>query len=122
MGTLDIGTMYVLTTFPLGDVGEQAVQVDSSLQGRGVLRQPQVKQQRLEKQTTFLIYRALDVGRVAKFDPKVGSRTTTEIKNLVVLVIILVVLIVLPHYMYVVLVLAVFVGKRKITVLKDLLG
>ena len=43
--------------------------------------------------------------RVAKFDPKVGSRRTTKIKNLVVLVIILVVLILLPYYMYVVLVL-----------------
>ena len=36
--------------------------------------------------------------RVAKFDPKIGSRRTTEKKNLVVLVIILVVLILLPHY------------------------
>ena len=43
--------------------------------------------------------------RVAKFDPKVGSRRTTKIKNLVVLVIILVVLILLPYYMYVELVL-----------------
>ena len=42
---------------------------------------------------------------VAKFDPKVGSRRTTKIKNLVVLVIILVGLILLPFYMYVVLVL-----------------
>ena len=48
-----------------------------------------------------------DIGRVAKFDPKVVSRRTTKIKNLVVLVIILVVLILLPYYyiMYVVLVL-----------------
>ena len=45
------------------------------------------------------------MGRVAKFDPKDGSRRTTKIKNLVVLVIILVVLILLPYYMYVVLVL-----------------
>ena len=53
---------------------------------------------------------------VAKFDPKVGSQRTTKIKNLVVLVIILVVLILLLYYMYVVLVLIdVFVGKRKIT-------
>ena len=43
--------------------------------------------------------------RVAKLDPKVGSRRTTKIKNLVVLVIILAVLILLPNYMYVVLVL-----------------
>ena len=43
--------------------------------------------------------------RVAKFDPKVGSRRTTKIQNLVVLVIILVVLILLPNYMYVILVL-----------------
>ena len=35
-----------------------------------------------------------------KFDPKVGRRRTTKIKNLVVLVIILVVLILLPYYMY----------------------
>ena len=33
--------------------------------------------------------------RVAKFDPKVGSRRTTKIKNLVALIIILVVLILL---------------------------
>ena len=44
-------------------------------------------------------------GRVAKFDPKVGSRRTTKIENLVVLDIILVVLILLPYYMDVVLVL-----------------
>ena len=43
--------------------------------------------------------------RVAKFDPKVGSRRTTKIKNLVVLVFILTVLILLPYHMYVVLVL-----------------
>ena len=43
--------------------------------------------------------------RLAKFVPKVGSRRSTKIKNLVVLVIILVVLILLPYYMYVVLVL-----------------
>ena len=42
------------------------------------------------------------VGRVAKFDPTVGSRRTTKIKNLVVVVIILVVLILLPYHMYVV--------------------
>ena len=42
------------------------------------------------------------LNRVAKFDPKVGSRRTTKIENLVVLVIILVVLILLPYYMYVV--------------------
>ena len=40
-----------------------------------------------------------------KFDPKVGSRRTAKIKNLVVLVIFLVVLILLIYYMYVVLVL-----------------
>ena len=45
------------------------------------------------------------ISRVAKFNPKVGSRRTTKIKNLAVLVIILVVLILLPYYMYVVLVL-----------------
>ena len=45
--------------------------------------------------------------RVAKFDPKVGSRRTTKIKNLVVLVIILVCGI-SSHT-------AVFVCKRKIT-------
>ena len=44
-------------------------------------------------------------GRVAKFYPKVGSRRTTKIKNLVVLVIILVVLILFSYHMYVVLVL-----------------
>ena len=38
----------------------------------------------------------LNIGRLAKFDPKVGSRRTTQIKNLVVLVIILVVLLSLP--------------------------
>ena len=43
--------------------------------------------------------------RVAKFDPKVGSRRTANIKNLVVLVFILVVLILSPYYMYVELVL-----------------
>ena len=56
--------------------------------------------------------------RVAKFDKKVGSRRTTKIKNLVVLVIILVVLILLPYYNYVCgtsSYTAVFVGKRKIT-------
>ena len=42
--------------------------------------------------------------RVAKFDLKVGSRRTTKINDLVVLINILVVLILLP-YMYVVLVL-----------------
>ena len=47
---------------------------------------------------------SLDKSRVAKFDPKVGSRRTTKIKNRVVLIIILVVLILLPYYMYVVLV------------------
>ena len=45
------------------------------------------------------------MSRVSKFNPKVGSRRTTKIKNLVVLVIILVVLILLPYYMYVGLVL-----------------
>ena len=54
--------------------------------------------------------------RVAKFDPKVRSRRTTKIKNLVVLFIILAVLILLPYYIcgtssHT----AVFVGKRKIT-------
>ena len=43
--------------------------------------------------------------RVTKFDQKVGSRRTTDIQNLVVLVIILVVRILLPYYMCVVLVL-----------------
>ena len=43
--------------------------------------------------------------RVAKFDPKVGSRRTIEIKNLVVLIIILVVVILVPYYMFVVVVL-----------------
>ena len=47
--------------------------------------------------------RFICVGRVAKFNPKVGSRRTTKIKNLVVRVIILVVLILLPNYMHVVL-------------------
>ena len=42
--------------------------------------------------------------REAKFDPKVGSRRTTKIKNLAVLVVILGVLILLPYYMYVLLV------------------
>ena len=51
------------------------------------------------------IYRSMSYPRVAKFDPKVGGRRTTKIKNLVVLVIILVVLVLLPYYMYVVLVL-----------------
>ena len=37
--------------------------------------------------------------RVAKLDPKVGSRRTTKISNLVVLVNILVALIWLPYYM-----------------------
>ena len=58
------------------------------------------------------------VNRVAKFDPKVGSRRrTTKIKHLVVLIIILVVLILLPYSMYVVLVLILlfFIAKRKIT-------
>ena len=52
-----------------------------------------------------IIYVYICVCRVAKFDPKVGGRRTTEIENPVVLVIILVVLILLPYYMYVVLVL-----------------
>ena len=43
--------------------------------------------------------------RVAKFDLKVGSRRTTKVKNLVVLVIILVALILLPYHLYGVLVL-----------------
>ena len=57
------------------------------------------------------------MSRVAKFDPKVGSRRTTKNKNLVVLFIILVVLILLPYYnvcgtnSHT----AVFVGKRNIT-------
>ena len=50
------------------------------------------------------VYVALCDCRVAKFDPKVGSRRTTKIKNLVVLIIILVVLILLPYHMHVVLV------------------
>ena len=53
---------------------------------------------------------------VAKFDPKVGSRRTTKIKNLAVLAIILVVLILLPYYICGTSSnTAVFVGKRKIT-------
>ena len=64
----------------------------------------------------LLSFRTSSSSRVAKFDPKVGSRRTTKIKNLVVLVIILVVLILLPYYIcgtssHT----AVFVGKRKIT-------
>ena len=56
------------------------------------------------------------VGRIAKFDPKVGSLRTTKIKNLVVLVIILVVLILLPYNICVTSSHpAVFVGQRKIT-------
>ena len=53
--------------------------------------------------------------RVAKFDPKVGSRRTTKIKNLVALIIILVVLILLPYSMYVVLVLILLflLGREK---------
>ena len=43
--------------------------------------------------------------KVAKFNLKVGSRRTTKIENLVVLVIILGVLILLPYYMYMVIVL-----------------
>ena len=35
--------------------------------------------------------------RVAKFDPKVGSRRTTKIENLVILGSVLVVLILLPY-------------------------
>ena len=42
--------------------------------------------------------------RLAKFDPKVGSRRTTKFANLVFLIIILVVLILLPYYMYMILV------------------
>ena len=43
--------------------------------------------------------------RVAKFDPKVGSRRTTKIKSLVILAFILVTLVLLTYYMHVVLVL-----------------
>ena len=53
--------------------------------------------------------------RVAKFDPKVGSRRTTKITNLVVLIIILVVLI-FGALLYVCGTsshTAVFIGKRK---------
>ena len=39
--------------------------------------------------------------KVAKFDPKVGSRRTTKILNLVALIMIVVVLILLPFYIYV---------------------
>ena len=65
----------------------------------------------------------LDLYRVAKFNPKVGNRRTTKIKNLVILVIILGVLILLPYYMYVVLsfLYCCFIGKEKDN-LKDLLG
>ena len=65
-------------------------------------------------QYSISMYKAI---RVAKFDPKVGSRRTTKIKNLVVLVIILVVLILLPYYNVcgISSCTAVFIGKRKIT-------
>ena len=60
--------------------------------------------------------------RVAKFDLKVGSRSTTQIKNLVVLVIIFDVLILLPYYLGGTSSrTCVFGGKRNLK-LKDLLG
>ena len=53
----------------------------------------------------FTVNCLINTARVAKFNPKIGSRRTTKIKNLDVLVIILVVLILLPYYIYVILVL-----------------
>ena len=52
---------------------------------------------------------------LAKLDPKVGSRRTTKIKNLIVLIIIVVALVVLPYHIYVVLALVplfLFVRER----------